>query len=143
MIAYNNKQYYIDIVETKPFHGISIVDTDCEVDFVQPLDYEEPEKQLPADSFDKGHSEVHDSIMKNSKIIPFSGTGRRLDGKPTQSMEESSFSLPKQQQKEHETKNSISETSRRTPGKVVFGSSVNASKTQTTPKASQKSITEA
>lgn len=47
MIAYNNKKYYIDVVETKPSPAVSIIETDCEVDFAQPLDYEEPEKQLP------------------------------------------------------------------------------------------------
>jgi len=58
MIAYNNKQYHIDIVETKPSHAVSIVETDCEVDFVQPLDYEEPEKQLlPTTSSDKESTE--------------------------------------------------------------------------------------
>jgi hypothetical protein len=44
MVAYNNKKYYIDIVETKPSHAISIIETDCEVDFAPPLDYKEPEK---------------------------------------------------------------------------------------------------
>lgn len=44
MVAYNNKKYYIDIVETKPAHAISIIETDCEVDFAPPLDYKEPEK---------------------------------------------------------------------------------------------------
>ncbi|KAJ1437874.1 Ubiquitin fusion degradation protein Ufd1-like [Sesbania bispinosa] len=33
MVAYNNKKYYIDIVETKPPNAISIIETDCEVDF--------------------------------------------------------------------------------------------------------------
>jgi hypothetical protein len=44
MFAYNNKQYYIDIVETKPASAVSIIETDCEVDFAPPLDYKEPEK---------------------------------------------------------------------------------------------------
>lgn len=44
MVAYNNKQYYIDIVETKPASAVSIIETDCEVDFAPPLDYKEPEK---------------------------------------------------------------------------------------------------
>lgn len=44
MVAYNNKKYYIDIVETKPANAISIIETDCEVDFAPPLDYKEPEK---------------------------------------------------------------------------------------------------
>jgi len=43
LINYNNKRYFIDIVEAKPGNAISIVDTDCEVDFAPPLDYVEPE----------------------------------------------------------------------------------------------------
>jgi ubiquitin fusion degradation protein 1 len=48
MVAYNNKKYYIDIVETKPSNAISIIETDCEVDFAPPLDYKEPEPVKPA-----------------------------------------------------------------------------------------------
>lgn len=47
MVAYNKKKYYIDIVETKPSNGISIIETDCEVDFAPPLDYKEPERVVP------------------------------------------------------------------------------------------------
>lgn len=46
MVAYNNKKYYIDIIETKPANAISIIETDCEVDFAPPLDYKEPEKPI-------------------------------------------------------------------------------------------------
>lgn len=48
MVAYNNKKFYIDIVETKPSSAISIIETDCEVDFAPPLDYKEPEKPSKA-----------------------------------------------------------------------------------------------
>jgi hypothetical protein len=54
MVAYNNKKYYIDIIETKPASAISIIETDCEVDFAPPLDYKEPEK--PVASFPAGKS---------------------------------------------------------------------------------------
>jgi ubiquitin fusion degradation protein 1 len=47
MVAYNNKKYYIDIVETKPSNAVSIIETDCEVDFAPPLDYVEPERPKP------------------------------------------------------------------------------------------------
>lgn len=57
MVPYNNKKYYIDIVETKPSPAVSIIETDCEVDFAQPLDYKEPEKLLPSASSDKGCTE--------------------------------------------------------------------------------------
>ena len=46
MVAYNNKKYYIDIIETKPSNAITIIETDCEVDFAPPLDYKEPEKSV-------------------------------------------------------------------------------------------------
>ncbi|XP_014620124.2 ubiquitin recognition factor in ER-associated degradation protein 1 [Glycine max] len=141
MIPYNNKKYYIDIVETKPSHAVSIIETDCEVDFAQPLDYKEPEKLLPSASSDKGCTEVHDdSATKTARIIPFTGFGRRLDGEPcTPSVEETS-SMLKQLEIENETKNcnsKISSTaSRRASGKLVFRSNANAnaSKIQTPPK---------
>ena len=47
MVAYNNKKYYIDIIESKPANAISIIETDCEVDFAPPLDYKEPERVTP------------------------------------------------------------------------------------------------
>lgn len=50
MVAYNNKKYYIDILETKPSSAVSIIETDCEVDFAPPLDYREP-KQLRTSVF--------------------------------------------------------------------------------------------
>lgn len=44
MVPYNNKKYYINVVETKPTTAVSIIETDCEVDFTPPLDYKESEK---------------------------------------------------------------------------------------------------
>lgn len=44
MVPYNNKQYFINVVEAKPSSAVSIIETDCEVDFAPPLDYKEPEK---------------------------------------------------------------------------------------------------
>ena len=42
VIHYNNKKYFIDVVEAKPGDAIGVVDTDCEVDFAPPLDYVDP-----------------------------------------------------------------------------------------------------
>ncbi|KAI5390447.1 hypothetical protein KIW84_075677 [Lathyrus oleraceus] len=121
MIPYNNKKYYIDVVETKPCPAISIIETDCEVDFAPPLDYKEPEKNLPSDLSDKESPQVEEEAeTKTPEVIPFSGLGRRLDGKPaTQSVEASSTPILKQQQQETENKTKSS-------GKVVFGSKGNA-----------------
>ncbi|XP_012827863.1 PREDICTED: ubiquitin fusion degradation protein 1 homolog [Erythranthe guttata] len=46
MVVHNNKEFYINILETKPSNAISIIETDCEVDFAPPLDYKEPEKPV-------------------------------------------------------------------------------------------------
>jgi hypothetical protein len=54
MVAYNNRKYYIDIIETKPATAISIIETDCEVDFAPPLDYKEPEKPVASAHPGKG-----------------------------------------------------------------------------------------
>lgn len=51
-IQYNKTQYSLLVIETKPRNGgISIVETDLEVDFATPLGYVEPDykalKQVP------------------------------------------------------------------------------------------------
>jgi len=42
-LPYNGKRFYIDVVEAKPGGAVSVIETDCEVDFAPPLDYKEPE----------------------------------------------------------------------------------------------------
>ncbi|KAJ0099456.1 hypothetical protein Patl1_21318 [Pistacia atlantica] len=46
MIMHDNKKLYINILETKPSPAVCMIDTDCEVDFAPPLDYEEPRKPV-------------------------------------------------------------------------------------------------
>ncbi|XP_052108493.1 uncharacterized protein LOC107461601 isoform X2 [Arachis duranensis] len=142
------KKYYIDIVETKPSPAVSIIETDCEVDFAAPLDYKEPEKPAPCALSKRKHSEVEDDEPPTTKVpqfSPFTGSGRRLDGKPsssTQSADQTSSPNKKQKQSNDETEGSDSKslntTSRRHSGKLVFGS--NAAKFDTQrplPKASE------
>ncbi|XP_059646428.1 uncharacterized protein LOC132293109 [Cornus florida] len=45
LITHNQEEHYLDMVETTPSNAISVVETDCEVEFAQPLDYKEPEKK--------------------------------------------------------------------------------------------------
>jgi len=48
LIQYNERNYYIDIKEAKPGDaGVSVIETDCEVDFEAPKDYVEPPKTTP------------------------------------------------------------------------------------------------
>jgi len=49
MVTYNNKRYYLDVIETKPANAISIIQTDCEVDFAPSLDYKYLGKPTIAD----------------------------------------------------------------------------------------------
>ena len=178
MVPYNNKKYYINIVETKPSPAVSIIETDCEVDFAPPLDYKEPEKPAPSlrsnmmtpEGFSVFHSFVYiwkkkkfmvefdcyiytwfHSTNDHSKIIsveeepptkkikfkPFSGSARRLDGKPlTQPAALPVSPLLKQHNSnvgnETVASKSSSSASRQHSGKLVFGSNGNQPPKETT-----------
>ncbi|XP_073286493.1 uncharacterized protein [Primulina huaijiensis] len=83
MVAYNNRKYYVDIIDAKPSNAISIIETDCEVDFAPPLDYKEPEK--PSVSIPKGKPPTEGLELPaetGPKFSPFTGVARRLDGNP-------------------------------------------------------------
>lgn len=56
VIDYSNKKFYIDIVDTKPSAAVCIIDTDCEVDFAPPLDYEEADEPKPSNLSSKTES---------------------------------------------------------------------------------------
>lgn len=109
LINYNNKRYFIDIVEARPNDAVSIVDTDCEVDFAPPLDYVEPVRSAGAGDGDKpgepmdlggdaekkkarrddasggsgaSGDETSAAGAENEKtFLAFAGGGNRLDGK--------------------------------------------------------------
>ncbi|VVB07542.1 unnamed protein product [Arabis nemorensis] len=128
MVPYNNKKYFIDVVETKPSSAVSIIETDCEVDFAPPLDYKEPEKpQKLTPPLKKRPREVEEEepTSKVSKFTPFTGSGKRLDGKTeTKSTEPEDM---KQEEKPTENGKDNEELSCTTPrqksGKLVFGGS--------------------
>ncbi|KAJ6927318.1 ubiquitin fusion degradation protein 1 [Populus alba x Populus x berolinensis] len=139
MVAYNNKKYYIDIVETKPSNAISIIETDCEVDFAPPLDYKEPEKPVASVPPSKPTSQAEEVPAETEpKFNPFTGTGRRLDGKPMsyQPPPVSSGSKDKQPAVANGSRQpslgSISKnTARQSQGKLVFGSNASRSPKET------------
>ncbi|XP_014522325.1 ubiquitin recognition factor in ER-associated degradation protein 1-like [Vigna radiata var. radiata] len=138
MVAYNNKKYYIDIIETKPDNAISIIETDCEADFAPPLDYKEPEKPIAPNSTGKAPAAAEDTPAETEpKFNPFSGTGRRLDGKPLKyqppPLSSSSGSKDKKPDfpnlnSQSSTTSSLPSNARRSQGKLVFGSNANRSK---------------
>lgn len=78
-IKYNQKDYELCVLETKPNKAVSIIECDMNVDFAPPVGYKEPE-------FYKKHEEpmAVDTIEhepENVGFTPFSGAGNRLDGK--------------------------------------------------------------
>lgn len=141
MVAYNNKKYYIDIVETKPSSAISIIETDCEVDFAPPLDYKEPERpQQPSMAPNRAPAQVPEPEPEEPRFSPFTGSGRRLDGKPSKHQAPASSLPSKQTQPEVASSarqpaasTSQSTSSRQTTGKLVFGSGSSSA-----PKETQK-----
>ncbi|KAL3696134.1 hypothetical protein R1sor_010210 [Riccia sorocarpa] len=134
MVAYNNKKYYIDIIEAKPAQAISIIETDCEVDFAPPLDYVEPEPVRPAPAPPAASSEASQEAPEpeEPKFNAFTGTGRRLDGKPVKTTV-SPVSTPVSAGASSSTKKSVgngasgssaptpSAAPQRPAGKLVFG----------------------
>ncbi|KAK6276557.1 hypothetical protein POUND7_006266 [Theobroma cacao] len=80
MIMHNDIKFYIDIVEAKPSLAVNIIDTDCEVDFALPLDYEPPQKkQKKAKVLQKQEQPIE---VETVKFKAFNGIARRLDGEP-------------------------------------------------------------
>ncbi|MCL7028906.1 hypothetical protein MKW94_008571 [Papaver nudicaule] len=149
MVAYNSKQYYIDIVESKPANAVSIIDTDCEVDFAPPLDYVEPKRPAPSVPSSKGKAAVsavqEPQVEEEPKFKPFTGGGRRLDGNPLKNPATpvSSSSSAKEKRPEPSTAgvqnpsaSASQPTSRQPRGKLVFGSHAKPAAPSETPKPS-------
>ncbi|CAN6699397.1 unnamed protein product [Malus baccata var. baccata] len=157
MVPYNNKEYYIDVIETKPSPAICIIDTDCEVDFAPPLDYVEPQKPaVPSTQSKERPAEANKDEEPSEKIpkfIPFTGSARRLDGKPALDQSVAPVSSTEileqnQQESENGTKGSMPSTSTsagRPNGKLVFGkigSNANRPTNETPKVAAEKSSQE-
>jgi ubiquitin fusion degradation protein 1 len=143
VVAYNNKQYHIDIVEAKPASAVSIIETDCEVDFAPPLDYKEPEKPQPTVA--PASKEVAEDQEANvqedeTKFKPFTGSAKRLDGKGSKQQAPevpSSAAAParsapsvsnKRANQQTAAPSGASTSTRQKTGKLVFGSSASNKK---------------
>ncbi|PRQ24053.1 putative ubiquitin fusion degradation protein UFD1 [Rosa chinensis] len=147
MVAYNNKKYYIDIIESKPSNAISIIETDCEVDFAPPLDYKEPERPVAPVPLNKATAQVEeDPAATEPKFNPFTGAGRRLDGKPLKYEPASASSSGSKDKKPVATNGtappsagSSSQTAnRQAQGKLVFGANASRIPKETPKKEATK-----
>ena len=93
-----NKVFMVDVVETKPSEIIEIINTDINVDFDKPLDYEEPPPKPevkeawipPMDQNVKISQDISGSSLHNRRLnqykktggfVPFSGKGNVLGRK--------------------------------------------------------------
>ncbi|CAN8315214.1 unnamed protein product [Cochlearia groenlandica] len=122
MVPYNNKQYFINVIEAKPSPAVSIIETDCEVDFAPPLDYKEPEKPQKLTPANKRPLKVEEEepTTKVPKFTAFSGSGKRLDGKTEIKPTEQELEKPNEDGKDDEKLPST--MPRQKQGKLVFGS---------------------
>ncbi|CAN1231236.1 Ubiquitin recognition factor in ER-associated degradation protein 1, partial [Linum grandiflorum] len=140
MVAYNNKKFYINIVEAKPSSAVSIVETDCEVDFAPPLDYKEPEKPVASalKKPNKRPAEVdqEEPPLKKKKLDPFTGSARRLDGKestePAAALTTTCTVKQCQTIEAKEEDRNDTKSSARRPGKLMFGANKNRPVDETT-----------
>ncbi|KAE8709238.1 Detected protein of confused Function [Hibiscus syriacus] len=135
MVAYNNKKYYVYIIDTKPSNAISIIETDCEVDFAPPLDFKEPERPaVPISSKAKSQEAPAEA---EPKFCAFTGTGRRLDWKPLKQpsspvfstrMKDKGPSVSNGNSRQSSSGASSQSSTHQAQGKLVFGSNVNRPK---------------
>ncbi|KAJ4847234.1 hypothetical protein Tsubulata_035617, partial [Turnera subulata] len=80
---YQGKHFLMNVVETLPSSAVSIINTDCAVDFDFPLDYKEPDhhdqKKITQHEVKKAAAAHAEEEGKDKpKFVPFSGLGRRL-----------------------------------------------------------------
>ncbi|KAI9277237.1 ubiquitin fusion degradation protein UFD1-domain-containing protein [Phascolomyces articulosus] len=87
-INYNDKVYAIKVLDVKPnfeeHSGISIVETDLEVDFAPPVGYVEPTKQRSTPTSSMKNQMMNDEKLLQSKKLGFAafdGKGQSLRGK--------------------------------------------------------------
>ncbi|XP_021669194.2 uncharacterized protein LOC110656633 [Hevea brasiliensis] len=129
VINYNSKNFFIDIVETRPSSAVCILDTDCEVDFAPPLDYKEPVKPAKI-AKEEEQAEEKEPSKEKAMFIPFTGLPRRLDGKPAAELASSTSSSVGENN--HTRTIDAESRSQKRPGKLVFGSPDSESKSEKT-----------
>ena len=101
----------MDVLEVKPNGAASIVETDVEIDFAEPVGYQDSEygrqererKQsrdfggesggLKPGALQKARSDSLAEDANTPKFVPFAGAGKRIDGKATSTTSSSSTAI--------------------------------------------------
>ncbi|KAJ3174417.1 ubiquitin fusion degradation protein [Geranomyces variabilis] len=119
---YNDKLYDILVLETKPAgQGISIIETDLEVDFAPPVGYVEPTPQYKPTALSGARTDVlkgsttsieKHTVAEDIGFKPFAGSGQRLNGKSRGDAENA---------KSLSDNSNIPAALRLPPGKLFFG----------------------
>jgi len=78
VIEYNDKQYEVCVLETKPGNAVSIFECDLNVEFSAPVGYQEPDRRKEIEEMDFKEPDVH---VENGSFCAFAGVGNRIDGK--------------------------------------------------------------
>jgi ubiquitin fusion degradation protein 1 len=91
LIHYNDKDYELCVLETKPGNAVSIIECDMDVDFAPPVGYVEPQRPVaanqasssskPGDQQKLPSYPIKYPLMKKENKVPYAGEGYRLDGK--------------------------------------------------------------
>lgn len=105
VIPYNGRKFALDVREVQPNGAASIIETDCNVDFEEPLGYQDSkyaqmEKDAKANSDSSPGTAIKRDVQKArvesaeaeaaaAKFQAFSGTAKRIDGKMSASEKES------------------------------------------------------
>ena len=112
-VPHAGKNYFLDIRDLRPGNAASVIETDVNLDFERPVDYKEPEVVKPppapaaatapllgegANAKRSAESSVSLDLAKLAEeraermakrgkptVVPFSGTGRRVDDKKVKS----------------------------------------------------------
>lgn len=115
-LHYNGKKYFIDVVDAKPGNAISVIETDCEVDFAPPHDYVEPPREAPmSDAAPAPLEDVEEAQAPG--FAAFQGAAYRVDGRAAaESPRPSSVAS---------SASGSSRPAARPSGKVVFGTGGN------------------
>jgi len=128
-IDYNKKIYEILVLEVKPLHtpnnGISIVETDLEVDFAPPVGYVEPTPQKPSMA---SKIKIEEPLADTKGFSAFQGSGQRLNGKTVKSSsstasssKSSTFSAKLEETSENDKNDNIPAPLNLPFGKLFFG----------------------
>jgi len=89
----SRKVYQLEVVELKPGEAASIIETDCELDFAEPVGYVEPKRVTAAEAAGGGETKTGGSAVRvpqkgkaesdadKAAFKPFTGQAKRIDGK--------------------------------------------------------------